>query len=99
MASLTPRQRNLLRHQLVDHLSIDEIGALYQVHRATAARWLEAARQAVVEQIKLAMMARLRIHGEEYESILRLIHSAVDLSISRHLEVRSEQEPGEDEEA
>lgn len=96
MASLTPRQRNLLRHQLVDHLSIDEIGALYGVHRATAARWLEAARQAVVAQIKLGMMERLKIHGEEYESIMRLIQSGVDLSISRNLGGQSDLEPEEE---
>ena len=33
--SLSFRDRNLLRYSLVEHLSIDEIGASYGVHRAT----------------------------------------------------------------
>lgn len=86
MERLTTRERNLLRHQFVDRLNIDEIGALYRVHRSTAARWLDKARQSVVDHIRRSMMERLRIQGDEYESIMRLIRSQVDLSITRHLE-------------
>src|SRR5207248_8025138 len=38
VASLSPRARTVLRHHAIDRLSIDQIGALYNVHRATAAR-------------------------------------------------------------
>ena len=39
------------------------------------------------------MMERLKIQGDEYESIMRLIHSQVDLSISRYLVTRGDPEP------
>ena len=38
-AALESRERNLLRYALGDGLSVDAIGTLYRVHRATAARW------------------------------------------------------------
>src|SRR5262249_43055522 len=44
IAGLASRERNLLRHGFADALSIDQIGALYGVHRSTAARWIHAAR-------------------------------------------------------
>jgi RNA polymerase sigma-70 factor, ECF subfamily len=40
LESLHPKERTLLKQQIVDGLGIDELGALYQVHRATAARWV-----------------------------------------------------------
>ena len=47
-AELDSETRTLLRQQIVDQLSIDEIGAAFGVHRATAARWLLRARGALV---------------------------------------------------
>ena len=46
--TLSAEDRTLLRQQIVDGLSIDAIGAAYGVHRATAARWLNRARGALV---------------------------------------------------
>ena len=86
--ALSARERTVLRCHLVDSLSIDDIGALYSVHRATAARWIFGAREAAVQQTRQAMMRRLQIPLEECESILRLIHSHIDLSLSRYLKTR-----------
>src|SRR5439155_17675697 len=44
IGALEARDRLLLKYHYVDGLAIDRIGALYGVHRATAARWLGAAR-------------------------------------------------------
>ena len=85
VGTLSARERTVLRCHLVDRLSIEDIGSMYNVHRATAARWISGARAAAVEQTRQAMMRRLRIPDEEYESILRLIRSRIDLSLSRHL--------------
>jgi transposase len=37
-----------LRYHHVDGLNIDEIGAIYRVHRVTAFRWLEKAKEQLV---------------------------------------------------
>jgi RNA polymerase sigma-70 factor, ECF subfamily len=37
LARLAPPERTLLRYQVIDRLGIDQIGAIYGIHRATAA--------------------------------------------------------------
>jgi RNA polymerase sigma-70 factor, ECF subfamily len=84
-AALAPRERNVLRLRHVDGLSIDEIGALYHVHRATAARWIAAARDAVLTGTRVALAERIPGTPSEIESLLRLVQSGLDLSIAAHL--------------
>ncbi|MBX3156436.1 MAG: hypothetical protein KF773_10590 [Deltaproteobacteria bacterium] len=85
VASLTTRERNLLKHSVLYGASSDDLGALYQVHRATAARWLASARERLAAETQRGMLARLRIERAEYESILRLIQSQLDVSVARIL--------------
>ena len=73
--ALTPRQRNLLRHQVIDRLSIDDIGAMYSVHRATAARWLAKAREALVKTTRKRLIDKLGVETEELDEIIALIES------------------------
>jgi RNA polymerase sigma-70 factor (ECF subfamily) len=82
---LEPRSLNLLRHHFVDRLSIDEIATLYRVHRATAARWLERARDALVDDTRRRIRTHLEIEAAELESILRIVRSRLDLSVRRLL--------------
>jgi RNA polymerase sigma-70 factor (ECF subfamily) len=81
IAELSARERTLLRQQFLDGLTIDEIGLLYHVHRATAARWLVRARQRVLARTRTNLMKRLTLQTEELDSILRLIHSRLDVSL------------------
>ncbi len=87
MQTLSSRERNLLRQHLVHRLSVDELGSLYEVHRATAARWVAKAKQAVLETTRGRMRARLRVEPEELESIMRMIESRLEVSLTRHLRV------------
>jgi RNA polymerase sigma-70 factor (ECF subfamily) len=86
LAGLSSRERNLLRQSFQSHLSIDEIGALYQVHRATAARWLAKLRERLSADTRAALMERLGADPGELDSIMRLIQSHLDVSIHRYLE-------------
>lgn len=85
MASLDPQQRNVLRHHYVDSLTIDEIGALYGVHKTTAFRWLEAARATLAKRTQNGFRARIRATPSEMQSIVRLLESNVELSLRRVL--------------
>jgi RNA polymerase sigma-70 factor, ECF subfamily len=75
LASLTTQERALLKHHFLDDLNIDQIGALYRVHRATAARWLASAREVLLERTREQLMNQLHLDREGYESIMRLIES------------------------
>jgi RNA polymerase sigma-70 factor (ECF subfamily) len=80
-AGLTDRERTLLRYRFVDDLSIDEIGVLYRVHRATVARWLAAIRESLFEATRGELQARLGIADSDVDSVLRMIDSQLDISI------------------
>lgn len=85
LAALTARQRNLLRQHYLDELTVDQLGALYRVHRATAARWVAAAREALFDDTRRRMIDALGLPPADYDSLVRLLHSQLDLSIQRHL--------------
>lgn len=93
LASLTPRERNLLRYQILDGLGIDQIGELYGVHRATAARWLVTARELLGKRLRRALHARLQITPSEVASLERLVESQLDLSLHRVLAPETERDP------
>jgi RNA polymerase sigma-70 factor (ECF subfamily) len=81
-AALAPRERNLLRYQVLDRLGIDRIGALHGVHRATAARWIAHARKALIEGVRRRLQDRLNIDRKELDSTLRQLASRIELSPS-----------------
>ncbi len=85
LESLSDRDKNLLRQHVVDDLSIDDLGGLYQVHRATAARWLTSAREQLLTRTRTEFMQNARISRDECDSILRLVQSQLDVTIRRRL--------------
>ena len=84
-SALTPRQKNLLRQQVLDELSIDDLATLYHAHRATCARWLEGARQTLLDETKRLLMAKIGIDESECDSIIRLVHSQLHVTLRRLL--------------
>lgn len=85
IGDLTAEDRTLLRQQIVDRLSIDEVGAAFGVHRATAARWLTRARGALVGATHKRLAERLKVPVSEIDSVIRLVHSQLDVSVVRYL--------------
>lgn len=85
LATIAPRQRIVLRMHLLDGLSIDEIAAVYHVHRATAARWIGAAREAVCSDARQRLRRSLRISEREFESLMGVVRGQLDLSLERFL--------------
>jgi RNA polymerase sigma-70 factor (ECF subfamily) len=83
LASLDSRDRLFLGHTYVDRLTIDEIGAIYSVHRATAARRVARARDTLLERTRQMLMRQIKVDRHEYESIMRLIESQLPVSFSR----------------
>jgi len=85
LTQLGPREQTLLRYHHVDGLNIDEIGAIYRVHRVTAFRWIEKAKELLVKATLDTLRTRLKLPADELDSVLRLIRSQIHLSIVRHL--------------
>jgi RNA polymerase sigma-70 factor, ECF subfamily len=85
LAHLGAREQTLLRYHHVDGLNIDEIGAIYRIHRVTAFRWLEKAKELLVKSTLDTLRARLKLPASELDSVLRMIRSQIHLSLVRHL--------------
>lgn len=81
LAARSPRERTLLRYQLIDGLGVTEIGEIYRVHRATAARWLAQARDDLIVDVRRRLSAELRLSDAEARSLIRLVQSQLDLSL------------------
>jgi len=92
---LTPRERNLLRHQVLHGLNIDQVGALYRVHRTTAFRWIEKARKSLLQQTREALKQQLHVGSGEFLSIMRVVQGDLDVSVRRILISDIEAEPPE----
>jgi RNA polymerase sigma-70 factor (ECF subfamily) len=75
VAALPGRDRHLLRLSMSVGASIDDIARIYNTHRATAARWLNAARDSLGDRTRANLQARLGIHDSEVMSLLRLVRT------------------------
>ena len=84
LAELPVADRLLLRQRFALHLTVTELGALHQVHHATISRRVIDARERLVATTRTVMMSRLRVGRAEVSSILRLIQSEVDITLSTH---------------
>jgi RNA polymerase sigma-70 factor (ECF subfamily) len=85
LAKLGAREQTLLRYHHVDGLNIDEIGAIYRIHRVTAFRWIEKAKELLARSTLEILRGRLQLPANELDSVLRMIRSQLDLSLVRHL--------------
>jgi RNA polymerase sigma-70 factor (ECF subfamily) len=85
VAALEPRARAVLRMSFVDALSIDEIGQVYAVHRATAARWIQKACDSVFAQTRELLAQRLSLSPTELDRVTALVQSQLDVSLSQLL--------------
>jgi RNA polymerase sigma-70 factor (ECF subfamily) len=85
VASLSARDKALLRFHAVEQLGIDAIGAIYGVHRATVARWIVQVRARVFAGVRQALDHELRASPSEFGSLLGLVQSRLGLSLSRLL--------------
>ena len=85
LGKLSDESRALLRYSVIDGWTVDRIGALYGVHRATAARRVAAAREELGDTIRAELATRLSIPVEEVDSVVRLVQSRIDVSLERLL--------------
>lgn len=84
-AKLTDRERALLRFAFHDRKTVEQIGAIYGVHGATASRWVLKARLALAHAVRDDLRQRLAISNTEAASIVRGALSQIDTSLERIL--------------
>ncbi|MFH2008492.1 MAG: sigma-70 family RNA polymerase sigma factor [bacterium] len=85
LQSLVHKQRNLLRYHYVDGLTVEQIGRIYRVNKSTISRRLADIRELLLTETRNSLVRQLDVGHTEFESIMRLIQSRMDVSISRFL--------------
>jgi len=83
LATLSARERNLLRQHYLHTATVAEIGAFYGVHGATAARWIAQIRQTLLDRTRRAVGDALRVTGTELDSAMAKAADHLDYSL-RH---------------
>lgn len=92
-ASLSARERNLLRHFLIHGLGIDDVARIYDVHRATAHRWRLRAQETLLRATRTALRSRLGTDTRELKSALSSLHAShLHITIRRYLSREAEAE-------
>lgn len=85
LASLSARDRTLLRFQLVDGMGAAEIAQVYRVHRATVHRWQQDIQEALLQRTRGFLRDQLAVGPAEVDSIVRLIQSNWQVSLTAAL--------------
>jgi RNA polymerase sigma-70 factor (ECF subfamily) len=82
---LPTREKTILRLHVVDGLNIDAIGAIYRVHRATAARWLVGIRAKVYDRLKKDFAMRWKASSSDLRSLVSLLRDHIHITATRVL--------------
>ncbi|MEZ4253783.1 MAG: sigma-70 family RNA polymerase sigma factor [Polyangiales bacterium] len=86
LASLSPRERTLLRLYLLEEVSAETLGTRYDVHRATIARWITQARRQVHDETRRRLSKTLGLDARAFESLMNRVLSGLDVSLASFLE-------------
>lgn len=86
VAALDADQHALLRLHFVEGLTLDQMAARAGVHRATIARRIAAAREAVADEARRLLRATLGASEAELDSLAGVMRSQIDLSLGGLLE-------------
>jgi RNA polymerase sigma-70 factor (ECF subfamily) len=84
-SQLEPGDRHLLRQHLVEGLTIDQLGAVLGIHRATAARRIARASELLAATTKRLVATRLALSGSALDEVFGLVLSRLDVSLGRLL--------------
>jgi RNA polymerase sigma-70 factor (ECF subfamily) len=85
VAELGSRERGILRALVVDDRSVNEVAAVYGIHRVTASRWVSELRADLLKRTRNQLRDRFGFDASSLDSALRLLDSNLELSLFRLL--------------
>ena len=83
LRSLPRRERLVLRMNLVEKVSTTRIAAMYKVSQPTISRWIQRSSRTIFETVKDLVCDELQIETNELGSLLSLVRSQIEITISR----------------
>jgi RNA polymerase sigma-70 factor (ECF subfamily) len=80
---LSGRERLVLRLNLSERVSTTKIAAMYRVSQPTVSRWIQRAARTIFAKVKDLVCDELDIDTRELESLLLLVRSQIEITISQ----------------
>jgi RNA polymerase sigma-70 factor, ECF subfamily len=84
LSEMEPRQKTLLKLHFAKGLQVAQLAVMYNVHRVSMSRWIAEAKDAVFESVRAKFREQMRVpmSDSEFQSIVRLLKSEMDLKLS-----------------
>jgi RNA polymerase sigma-70 factor (ECF subfamily) len=82
LRQLPRRDRLILRMNVVERVSTTKIASIYKVSQPTVSRWIQSAAIRIFAVVKELVCEELDIDTKEMESLLTLVRSQIDLTLS-----------------
>lgn len=82
LAELTARERNVLRLQALDGLTLEQIGRLHAVNKSTVSRWLTQVHEALAFRTRELLGEKLALDSAQLDSLMRALRSNLELSLA-----------------
>jgi len=79
---LESQERNILRLHFLESLSLNQIGAMYQVNKSTISRRMARARETLLWRTRERLEEQLSLEPSELDSLLELLGPRLDLSLA-----------------
>jgi RNA polymerase sigma-70 factor, ECF subfamily len=92
LAALSARTANVLRLHYQEGMTVDAIGTMYRVSGRTVQRWLAEARRTILTETRRLLSERLGLTDSRLDSLIGLVRSRLDISLSQYLLPRAEPE-------
>jgi RNA polymerase sigma-70 factor (ECF subfamily) len=83
LRQLPRRERLILRMNLVEKVSTTRIAAMYKVSQPTVSRWIQRSARTIHDTVKELVCDELDIDTRELESLLSLVRSQIEITISQ----------------
>jgi RNA polymerase sigma-70 factor (ECF subfamily) len=89
LAGLRTKERNILHLYFLEEMSSIQIAHLYKVEGATIRLWIKKCRANILRETRRLLAERLKLDSAELDSVMGIVDSQLDVSISRLLKKTS----------
>ena len=79
---LPTKERHALRMHVLAGWNVSQIGEALSIHRASAARWIVAAKERINENVRTLLRERLDLSERELEHLFELFSTRLEVRLS-----------------
>jgi RNA polymerase sigma-70 factor, ECF subfamily len=82
LRALSPRNKTLLKLHFAKGVQVAALATMYNIHRVSMSRWIAEAKEELFTATKEGFKAEVHVTDSEFQSVLRVMRSELDLRLS-----------------